>query len=201
MSWNQNFIEEEELARHNTEDDAWVRIDNTVYNVSKFHNLHPGGSKILTALAGKDATKQFYGLHRQEVLHTWAPKLAIGRIATAQDVDPASDMQTRADISTVPYGEHMAWSGFKVPHYFTDSHLEFRKALRKWVNDELVITGIGEKHEESQEKPSEELFMKMGSLGILAARLGPGTHLKTWKEQCASQETGGKIFGKTRQLL
>lgn len=32
----------EEVARHNTQGDAWVVIDGDVYDVSKFSRLHPG---------------------------------------------------------------------------------------------------------------------------------------------------------------
>jgi predicted heme/steroid binding protein len=194
-AWHTKIITEEELAKHNTEDDAWVKIENTVYDVSTFHNLHPGGSKVLSRQAGTDASKLFFGLHRHEVLETWAPKLAIGRIAGAKDIPPADDMITRGDISTVPYSEPMAWMGFDQPHYYTESHKMYRKALREWVYEELILTGLAEKHEANEEKPPDELFEKMGAMGILAARLGPGSNLETWRSQIAPAHTGGKIFG------
>jgi alkylation response protein AidB-like acyl-CoA dehydrogenase/predicted heme/steroid binding protein len=193
--WHKNIITEEELAHHNVESDAWIRIDNTVYDVSKFHMLHPGGSKVLSSQAGTDASKLFFGLHRHEVLETWAPKLAIGRIAAAKDIDPADDVIRRCDISTVPYSEQMSWTGFDQPHYYKESHKRYRSALRKWVYKELITTNLAENHEESGEKPPDELFEKMGKLGILAARLGPGSNLETWRFSIAPPETNGQIFG------
>ena len=68
------------LKKHNTENDAWVKIDDKVYDISEFHNNHPGGSKILLKLAGTDVTNQFYSMHSKEILETHGSKLLIGTI-------------------------------------------------------------------------------------------------------------------------
>ena len=51
----------EEVQQHLTEDGGgvWVIIDGLVYDVTEWHEDHPGGSEILLELAGKDATKLF----------------------------------------------------------------------------------------------------------------------------------------------
>jgi cytochrome b involved in lipid metabolism len=47
----------------------------------EFVNEHPGGSKILKRVAGKDATKQFWKYHNESVLKKYSPKLKIGTVS------------------------------------------------------------------------------------------------------------------------
>lgn len=47
-----------EVAKHNTPDDAWIVINNNVYDITKWIPFHPGGP-IITEGLGKDATKMF----------------------------------------------------------------------------------------------------------------------------------------------
>jgi cytochrome b involved in lipid metabolism len=49
-----------ELSAHNKPEDIWVKVDENVYDLTGFIDEHPGGSKILKRVAGKDATKQFW---------------------------------------------------------------------------------------------------------------------------------------------
>ena len=49
---------DEDLAKHNTEEDCWIVIGNDatggpkVYNVSKYLHDHPGGAEIIMEFAG-----------------------------------------------------------------------------------------------------------------------------------------------------
>jgi L-lactate dehydrogenase (cytochrome) len=48
-----------DVALHNTKEDAWVVVDNTVYDLTNFAASHPGGSKYIHKYAGKVATEEF----------------------------------------------------------------------------------------------------------------------------------------------
>jgi len=50
-----------EVSAHSTpEKGLYVIIDENVYDVTGFVAEHPGGAKILTRVAGKDASRQFW---------------------------------------------------------------------------------------------------------------------------------------------
>ena len=49
----------EEIGKHDRKEDAWVVVEDKVYNVSKFVDKHPGGPKIILHRAGRMATETF----------------------------------------------------------------------------------------------------------------------------------------------
>lgn len=57
------MVTPEELKKHNTLDDMWVALGGRVYNVTPYVPFHPGGEKILKAVAGKDGTALFMKTH------------------------------------------------------------------------------------------------------------------------------------------
>lgn len=56
FSWKQ-------VAQHNTIDDAWVVIDDVVYDVTAMAPEHPGGTEIVKIIAGRDVTDLFVSYH------------------------------------------------------------------------------------------------------------------------------------------
>ena len=58
-----NKYTREHVRKHNIEKNAWIIIDNNVYNITKFIFNHPGGDKVLLDLLGDDAIEDFYMNH------------------------------------------------------------------------------------------------------------------------------------------
>lgn len=55
---NDKVFTKEEVSFHNKESDCWIIIDNKVYNVTSYIDLHKGGI-IIVNYCGKDATLAF----------------------------------------------------------------------------------------------------------------------------------------------
>eukprot|EP00516_Mucochytrium_quahogii_P001769 CAMPEP_0203759814 /NCGR_PEP_ID=MMETSP0098-20131031/13055_1 /ASSEMBLY_ACC=CAM_ASM_000208 /TAXON_ID=96639 /ORGANISM=" , Strain NY0313808BC1" /LENGTH=517 /DNA_ID=CAMNT_0050653049 /DNA_START=166 /DNA_END=1719 /DNA_ORIENTATION=- len=168
-------ISVKELEKHNKKGDAWVVVDGDVYDVSSFAMLHPGGEEVLLEYAGKDCTDVFFGLHRYDVLQKYAPKLMVGRLEGVEERNEDNRIETNGDISSVPYSEPSAWQGAASP-YWKETHLNFRRKLRKWLEEN--VREEAEAGEMSGKAPSKELYAKMGAVGLLGARIGPGEHLQ-----------------------
>jgi alkylation response protein AidB-like acyl-CoA dehydrogenase len=118
---------------------------------------HPGGKKVLLNVAGKDASTQFAGLHKPEVLSKYA-HLCIGNLAESaptknelvatsaishvNEQGPSSQNMAIKSLPEVfgemiPFGDPVWYQGWYSP-YFTDSHRRFRAAMRHWVEREII---------------------------------------------------------------
>jgi len=162
----------EEVHRHNKPDDCWVVISGKVYDLTKFMSVHPGGSVVLRQSAGTDATEDFYGLHRSDVMDKFGPKLLIGELEThtQEKIDNRASKKSK-----VPYSEASFWMGWNSP-YYTQSHIKFKEAVRSIVERELKP--IANKLDDRGKDPSPKLYRKLGELGFIGCRLGPGPHLE-----------------------
>lgn len=155
----------------------WIIIDSIVMDLSTFADLHPGGLGVLVDVAGKDATDVFYQLHRHSVLTKFAPRLIIGQVFNEQ---PKVTGNGPTDFSKVPYAEPSALrEGWKESPYYKESHKRLRVAMRQFVNEHIRPEAM--ENEESGERPSKELWKRMGDVGLLPLRLGPGKHLQGQK--------------------
>jgi len=75
-----------EVAKHCTRDDAWVIIEERVYDVTRFVDKHPGGVGPITNLAGKDCTDVFANYHAARIYKTMLPSMLIGEMAEGEIV-------------------------------------------------------------------------------------------------------------------
>lgn len=158
----------DQVAAHSADGDAWIAIDGKVYDVSKFAKVHPGGAGILRLYAGKDATNEFFAMHKADVLAKTGAKLVKGTIASAS----SGELEATADkhnIDVAPYSESSAWMGWNSP-YYKESHHKFRLKLRAFMED--VIRPEAEENEDDGAHPSIEVFQAMGKNGYLSCRVG-----------------------------
>ena len=79
----------EDVAKHGTYEDAWVIIDDGVYDVSRFVARHPGG-KVLLYYRGQDATEPFNAFHcDMPKANKFLAPLRVGTVAPADmKLDP-----------------------------------------------------------------------------------------------------------------
>ncbi|KAF3917236.1 hypothetical protein ABW20_dc0110539 [Dactylellina cionopaga] len=66
-------MDAKEVAKHNTPESCWVILYGKVYDVTDFLPSHPGGSKIILQLAGKDATEDYDPIHPRGTLESALP--------------------------------------------------------------------------------------------------------------------------------
>ena len=52
-------MDESELSKHNTKNDAWVSYKGKLLNITSFLNDHPGGDSVIMPYLGKDITDAF----------------------------------------------------------------------------------------------------------------------------------------------
>ncbi|KKY24908.1 putative mitochondrial cytochrome b2 [Phaeomoniella chlamydospora] len=75
------LLDAAEVAQHNTPESCWVILYGKVYNVTSFLPNHPGGSKIILSLAGKDGTEDYDPVHPPGTLEDNLPESAcIGEV-------------------------------------------------------------------------------------------------------------------------
>ena len=73
-----------EVNKHTTKEDCWLVIDNMIYDITSFLNIHPGGSGILMTVGGKDATEYFEELHKEEILTKIGETYMIGLVQSSK---------------------------------------------------------------------------------------------------------------------
>lgn len=56
-------VSADEISRHISDHDAWMVINDTVWNISDFASVHPGGEAVIRENHGKDASKIYNYVH------------------------------------------------------------------------------------------------------------------------------------------
>lgn len=100
------------VAKHTSPESCWVVLYGNVYDVTNFLSEHPGGSKIILKLAGKDATEEYDPIHPPGTIEeNLAPEAKLGRVnadslaransAVGSQQQDASTSSSTADSSSV----------------------------------------------------------------------------------------------------
>jgi hypothetical protein len=120
--------------------------------------LSAGGlTYLILFIAGQDATEQFYGLHRHEIIIR--PQYARLQIGQLKEERPVIYGRVDGEASDVPYAEPTWLSkGFQSP-YYKESHRKLQKAMRQFVDE--VVYPDAQAREEDGKRPSQAVFDKM----------------------------------------
>ncbi|KAI8627122.1 acyl-CoA dehydrogenase NM domain-like protein [Xylariaceae sp. FL1651] len=185
-----------DVASHNKSDSLWIIVDGDVYDLTKFQDEHPGGKKILTRVAGKDASNQFWKYHNEGILKKYKPSLQIGSLdskpkaepkaeakpsTTYAAPEPKKDSKALAPSPAQKESEALEQFGSQIPFadpswyqnyhsaYYDESHAALRAEVREWVESEIEpnVTEWDEKKEVPR-----EIFLEAGRRGYLAGLLG-----------------------------
>lgn len=162
----------EELARHNTADNAWVAIKGYVYDVTKFVKFHPGGRGVLLRFAGKECTQEYNQHHGDLVMLKYHKKFVVGKLPLKMK---KSKLSKFAPIplpnvygELVPWGDPNWYQGWSSP-YYNDSHVQFRKIVRDFVDEHLIP--FVHRWDENKKIP-QSFFVKAGKIGLLPLIVG-----------------------------
>ncbi|KAJ5125902.1 hypothetical protein N7526_008079 [Penicillium atrosanguineum] len=92
-----------EVAKHNSAESCWVIIHDKVYDVTNFMTDHPGGSKVILRLAGKDATEEFDPVHPDGTLEeNLKPEACLGTVDPSTMPQPEPQTSTQSKIEEIP---------------------------------------------------------------------------------------------------
>ena len=75
-----------QVSKHNKPDDCWVVIDDIVYDLTAYKEVHPGNANMILQYAGKDATGPFreYGHSPFATAQLFSLGVAVGKIKELQ---------------------------------------------------------------------------------------------------------------------
>ena len=78
----------EELSTHSKPEDAWLAIDNLVYDVTKFLPLHPAGKNIIKPYLGTECSQIFNYFHSTQIKDKYK-NLVIGTLEKPKTKKPS----------------------------------------------------------------------------------------------------------------
>ncbi|KAI5923326.1 FMN-dependent dehydrogenase-domain-containing protein [Camillea tinctor] len=143
----------EEVSKHTTAESCWVVLYGDVYDVTEFLPEHPGGSKIIMKLAGRDATEEYDPIHPPGTLEeNLKPEAKLGRIdpqALAQADDKAQGekrepegpppMESLLNINEIEEVATKQISQKAWAYYYSSSDDTFTKSFNNAVYRDILL--------------------------------------------------------------
>ena len=89
----------QEVSNHASKNDCWVIIDGGVYALDSYMAKHPGGTKVLAALCGKDGTQAFQSQHaRQALPKSELDKHYLGKLGSSNQAQQPSTAEPKTQV-------------------------------------------------------------------------------------------------------
>jgi len=105
-----------ELRQHKDAKSLWIAINDTVYDVTKFMEEHPGGEEVLLEQAGGYATDAFEDVGHSTDAREMMKKYAIGKLAENDQEKKSSKGKTTPNS---PTGDgSSSWTSWLLPLIF-----------------------------------------------------------------------------------
>lgn len=119
-----NSFYRHEVLQHNTKEDCWIIVCNSVYDISDFISKHPGGVDILLTRAGEDATSYFIVKHgKNKAVLNHLEKLKIGELYETERITTNDfDEPFLMELIDRCYSEKL----YKSPAWFSNSYFWMR---------------------------------------------------------------------------
>lgn len=101
---NNVSLTESEIAKHNAANDCWIIVQGSVYNVTQYLQLHPGGSDRIIPFCGQDATSAYVtqdgkGSHSPQAYNDLS-QLKLGKLNETINIQNTTD-QIKQNLNSI----------------------------------------------------------------------------------------------------
>lgn len=105
----------EDVKKNCENNQTWVVINNSIYNVTEFLNEHPGGEEVLLEQSGRNATEAFEDVGHSTDAREMMKKYKVGELAEGDRVK-TDDKKTKKDWSPESSeGNNSSWKAWLIP--------------------------------------------------------------------------------------
>lgn len=89
---------------------VWTIIDNKVYDITNYINMHPGGKRNILKGQFKDASKEFHASHKGlDINKTPLVLLEIGELKVNRDRTKTSEPAKKLTKESTPFSNEEIW--------------------------------------------------------------------------------------------